>query len=140
MAEQGDAISDEHGNTSDDQPLNESRSQEALNSNAAVHVNMANASRSELRQDFRRISRRVFDESAGRGRRKGTAAEYKYGLLFIRPSIKSQNDVKSLAPDDQSVDSRHEFRVAVGFRVRGKEIEGVIASSNVAIETRGDKD
>ena len=60
-AEEWDSFSNQHGHTSDDETLNESGAQEALNGDAAVDVGVSRATRSQFRNYLRGITGHLLD-------------------------------------------------------------------------------
>ena len=53
---------EQHGNAGNDQPLDEPRLEKALNGDAAVHIQVPEASSGEFRHDGRRVPRHAFHD------------------------------------------------------------------------------
>lgn len=75
-AEEGDAVSNEHRDASDDEALHEASAQKLLNGDAAVHVDVLDAAGSEFGNNFGRRPGHLLDAaSAHGGEIEGAAAE-----------------------------------------------------------------
>jgi len=60
-AEEGDSVSDENGDASDDEALNESGAEESLDCDSAIDVEVVGAGGGELGNDFSRSAGHLFD-------------------------------------------------------------------------------
>jgi|SRR5258708_6024914 len=115
-AEERDALSNEHGHSSNNETLNGPGAQEPLNGDAAVDVEVVDAPSGELRNDPSGRSAHLFHNATAHCRQiDGTTAQDHDALVIVRPSIKGQNRLEGLAADHNRVDAGYELVVAVGF-------------------------
>jgi hypothetical protein len=115
-AEERNSISNEHRYARDNEALNEPRAQELLNRDPAVDIDVAGATRSELRDDVSRRPGHLFNNaSARRGQVNGTTTQDHHALVTIGPRAKGQNLLEGLATDHNRIDACNELVVAVGF-------------------------
>src|SRR5688572_19104757 len=90
--EQRDALPNEHRHSGDNETLNESRTQEPLDCDPTVHIEMMRAGVSESRRNVRRSPRHVLDNSSiGRGRFDRTAAQNNDALSAVGPGGEACN-------------------------------------------------
>ena len=66
-AEEWNTLADEHRHSRDHETLNEAGTQESLNRNSTVDVQMVDASGSQLRNDFSGRPRHLFDNASDSG-------------------------------------------------------------------------
>src|SRR5262245_21475861 len=116
-AKERDPGADEHGNACDNESLNKSGLKKPLDSDPAIYVNMSDAASCKLRHDFGRIPRHTLHHSPGGGGKERARTERENGLDAVRPRVKSQDLLESLAANDQRVHRGHELIVAVGLAV-----------------------
>src|SRR5689334_24345991 len=97
----------EHGDLSDDQPVDETRGQEALNRYAAVDIDMFDASRAETSHDLYWATGHHVTYRVGRRRpqSRGRGAEHYDRCPPIWPGRKSQHRLKRLAADNNCIQS-----------------------------------
>src|SRR5262250_801093 len=100
-AKERDSGADEHGNACDNEALNKSGLKKPLDSDPAIHVNMPDAASGKLRHDFGRIPRHTLQHSPGGGGGERARAERENGLGAVRPRVKSEDLLESLAANDQ---------------------------------------
>src|SRR5262245_40986211 len=119
-AKERDSGADEHGNACDNESLNKSGLKKPLDSDPAIHVNMPDAASGKLRHDFGRIPRHTLHHSPGGGGKERPGAERENGLGAVRPRVKSEDLLESLAANDQRIHSGHKLIVAVGLVAAGR--------------------
>ena len=95
--------------------MNEPGLKKPLNGNPAVHVDMPDAASSKLRHDFVWSPEHTLHYTPDRGGAVQASAKHENGLLTIRPRVKGQDGLESLAADDQRIHSGHEFIITMGF-------------------------
>lgn len=138
-AEERNAGADQYGNARDDQALNEAGSKEALDRDAAVNVDVFDATASKLRNNIRGLSRYSLDDRATRNGRERARAEHEDGL-FVRPCIKGQYGVKGIAANHQRIDSGHELVVSVWLPTAGRQkVQIAVDAGNEAVEACADE-
>jgi hypothetical protein len=114
--EKWNTLSDEHGNTRDGETLNEACAQEALNGDAAVHVEVLGTAGGELRDDLLRRPAHLFDDAtAGRGQIKWATTEDDDALVSIGPRSEAENCLEGVATHHDRIDGGYEFIVAMSF-------------------------
>ena len=102
---------------------------------------MLDAASLKLRRDLRWRSAHMRYHCSGRSGVERTSTENENRFLAIRPRIKRQDRLKSLAPDDKRVHRGHEFIVAVRFATAGRqEIKLAVGSGDEAVDAGPDKD
>src|SRR5215813_7843803 len=119
-AKERDPGADEHGNACDNESLNKSGLKKPLDSDPAIYVNMPDTANGKLRHDFRRIPRHTLHQSPSGGGRERAIAERENGLGAVRPRVKSQDLLESIAANDQRIHRGHELIVAVGLAAAGR--------------------
>jgi len=141
-AEERNSLTDEHRHASDDETLNEPRSQEPLNRDPAVDVEVLGPTNSESRNDLGRWSGHLFNNgSAGRGRVDGVTTQDHDALVTIGPGPEGQNLLEGLATYHNRIDACHELVVAVGFAAAlRKKVEIAVRSRDEAVDAGADKD
>lgn len=141
-AEERDPLSDEHRDASNDETLNESGAQEALNGDPAVDVGMVRAGGGKFRNDVRGRSTHLFHPAAAHaGKIEGTAAENDHALVTVGPGVKGQNGLEGFAADDDGVDAGDELVVAMGFAAaRREKIESAVGAGDETVEAGADED
>src|SRR5437899_5658366 len=81
-AEERNPVSNEHGHASDNETLNEARTQEALNGDPAIDVGMVGTTSSKLRHDLSRGPGHLFNNaSANGGQVDGATTQHDYALV-----------------------------------------------------------
>src|SRR5579859_2210930 len=141
-AEEGDAVSNEHGDASDDEAVHEAGAQKLLNSDAAVHVDVLDATGSEFGNNFGARPGHLLDTaSAHGGEIEGAAAEDHHAFISVRPFGKSQNGFEGFAADDEGVHAGEELVVAVRFAAAGrKKVEVAVRARNETVNAGSDED
>src|SRR5262245_3117473 len=119
-AKERDSGADEHGNACDNESLNKSGLKKPLDSDPAIHVNMPDAASGKLRHDFRRIPRHTLHHSPGGGGRERARTERESGPGAVRPRVKGQYLLESIAANDQRIHSGYELIVAVRLVAAGR--------------------
>src|SRR5205823_5651376 len=91
-AEERNPIPDQHRHSSNNQTLNESRAQEALDCEPTVNVDVMGATGCQLRHDRSRRSSHLFNHaSANRRQVDGATTQDHYALVAIWPCLIGQN-------------------------------------------------
>jgi len=135
-AKERDTFPYEHRNTRDDESLNQAGAKKLLNGDAAINVNVSNAARFKLGDDFNRIARHMLHLSSRRGGHWRTSAKHKNGFGPVRPAVEPQDAFKRVAANHQRIYRGHELFVPVRFTpASGKEIVCAAASRDESIET-----
>src|SRR5262249_51183934 len=119
-AKERDPGADEHGTACDNESLNKSGLKKPLDSDPAVYVNMPDTASCKLRRDFGRIPRHTLQHSPGGGGKEWARTERENGLGAVRPLVKGQYLLESLAANDQRVHRGHKLIVAVGLVAGGR--------------------
>ena len=94
-AKERDAGTDEHRNTGDNEPVDETGVEKALDREPAIDVDVLDAARLEPRHDIGRLSGHVLHDGPRRSRRNRTTAEHKDRLLSVGPPVKSEGSRRS---------------------------------------------
>jgi hypothetical protein len=146
-AEEGNAFAYEHGDTRDDEAVNQSGAQELLNRDSAVDVEVVDTTGSELRNDLCRGAGHLFDQaSTGCGEvsdapTQGSTAQDDYALIAIWPGPKRQNRLEGVAAHHDGIDASYKFVLAMGFPAACRqEVEAAVWPRNEAVEAGADKD
>lgn len=92
-AEEGDSVSNENRDASDDEALHEAGAQKLLNGDAAVHVDVLDAAGSEFGNNFGgRTGHLLETGSAHGGEIERAAAEDHHAFITVGPFRKSPGD------------------------------------------------
>src|SRR5262245_32265573 len=119
-AKERDSGADEHGKACDNESLDKSGLKKPLDSDPTIYVNMPDAASCNLRHDFRRIPRHTLHHSPGGGGMERVRAERENWPGAVRPRVKGQYLLESIAANDQRIHSGNEFIVAVGLVAAGR--------------------
>ena len=123
-AEERNAFSDEHGDTRDDEALNEARAQELLNRDSAVDVEVAGAAGGELRNDLSlaapAICSTTLPLACGRQIERAATQDH-YALVIVGPCPERQNGLEGVAAHHDGIHAGDEFVVAMGFAAIGRQ-------------------
>jgi hypothetical protein len=141
-AEERDSFPDQDGDSGDDQALNETSAEEALDCYASVDVEVVGACGGKFRNDFGWNSGHLLDDASSHSREvEGATAQHYDALAAVGPLRKSENGLEGIAADDKRIDTVHKLVVTVGFAAAGrKEVESAIAAGDEAVDTGSDKD
>lgn len=141
-AKQRDARPNQYRHARDDEPVNASSGEEALNRDAAVNVSVFEAAGFELSDDIGRFAGHLLDKAAFNRREiERTAAEYDYLLFPVGPFAESLDDLERLAADDEDIHACIEFVEAVRLMpARVQEIERVVGPGKEAVNADSAED
>src|SRR3954470_4365268 len=140
-AEQRDPLADQHRNSGDDEPLNQTGAKKLLNGDPAVDVGMGHATLREPRGDLLWRSLQVLDIGAGGCGSDGATTEDENPLVPVGPGLETEDGLVGVAPDHQRVDRGNERLVAVLLTATGwKPIERAIRPGDEAVHTDSDED
>jgi len=142
LAEEGDSLSNEYRDATDDETLNLSCAKELLDGEPTVDVEVMSAAGGELRHDLGRGSRHLFKNTAlGRGQVYGTTAQHYNALVSIGPRPECKNDLEGFAAHHDRVDARDEFFVAVGYSAGLiEEVKLAVRPCDETIQAGADED
>lgn len=119
--EKGNSITNQYRHSSDDDALNEACSQEPLNRDPSVDVEVVGTTSSEFCNDLGRSSSHLLHSASARRRQvNGLATQDHNPFVTIWPGRQSQNLLEGLAAQHKSIDACHELVVAVGFAAAGR--------------------
>jgi hypothetical protein len=110
-AEEGNTFAYEHGDTRDDEAVNQSGAQELLNGNAAVDVDVVGTTGSELRNNLFGWSGHLFDNAAaGRGQvgeatTQRAATQDHDALVSIGPCWEHKHDLEGISAHHDCIDA-----------------------------------
>src|SRR3954470_20381348 len=140
-AEQRDPLADQHRNSGDDEPLNQTGAKKLLNGDPAVDVGMGHATLREPRGDLLWRSLQVLDIGAGGCGSDGATTEDENPFVPVGPGLETEDGLVGVAPDHQRVDRGNERLVAVLLTATGwKPIERAIRPGDEAVHTDSDED
>src|SRR2546426_12163812 len=141
-AEERNSLSNKHRHASDNETLNEPRSQEPLNGDPTVDVEVLGTTNSEPRNDISRWPGHLFNNaSTGRRQVDGATTQDHDALVTIGPGPKGQNLLEGLATYHNRIDACNELVVAVGFATAlRKKVEIAVRSRDEAVDAGADKD
>jgi hypothetical protein len=139
--EQRDSVSNEHGHASDNEALNYPRTQEILNRNPTVDIEVVGAAGSKLRNDLSRRPGHLFHNATNPGKIDRATTQDHHAFVTIGPAFHGQNRLEGLATNHNRVNSCYEFVVSMGFAAaRRQKVEIAIRSRNEAVDAGADKD
>ncbi len=141
-AEERNSLSNEHWHSSDDEALNGPRTQEPLNGDAAVDVQVVDPTNGKLGNNLSGRSAHLFHNATAHcGQIDGAAAQDHDALVTVRPRIKSQNRLESLSADHNGIDAGYKLFVAVRFAAALRQkVESTVRPRNEPVDARADKD
>jgi len=139
--EERNAGADQHRNAGDDQAMDESGTEEPLDGQPAVDVEVLEAARLESRHDLLRRARHPLDGRAGRRRSQPAPAEHDHRLGSVRPGLEGPDHFVRLPSHDQCVHRGHELLEAVGLvAAHVEKVERVIRPGDEPVNTGADED
>lgn len=139
--EERDAPSDQYRYSCDREPLNETGTQETLDRNSTIDIGVLKSAGRQPRDDIFGGSGHLFDTGSSQSRKiERVAAEHNDLRVAVGPFGKSEDRLKCLAAEDDYIDGRNEFAVAVGFTAAlRQEIQIAIGTGDKAINAGTDE-
>src|SRR2546423_4664366 len=140
VAEQGNALTDQHGDARYGEIMDLSRTQKFLNGDAPIHVNMLGPTPAKLVHDLRRFSAHLFHSLPDSGEVQRTMAQNDDALLPVRPAWQFKNDLERVPPDQNRIHTSDELRVSMRLApARRQEIILTVPARNEPVHTGSDE-
>jgi hypothetical protein len=113
-----------------------------LDREASIHVDVLEVACGKGGGDLCRRPRHALHDRPSRTWSERPSAEYKGRLRSVGPGVKLEDRLECVAANEQRIDRREEFLVAVGLVPPGslEEIKGAIRSRDKSVQARADKD
>jgi hypothetical protein len=126
-AKERDPRTDNHGDPSDSQALNEPSAQKRLNRKAAINVRMLKTATCKRCYDLLRSPDHFLHDCPGRGVSERRRTQHENRLFAVGPRAECQNGLVRFATNDQRIYRSNKFVVSVRLpAIWGKEIESAV--------------
>jgi hypothetical protein len=135
------AVTNEHWYASDNEPIDQPRTQKPLNRYSTVNVEVVGTTGSELRNDLTRSPCHLFNNtSTGCGQINGATAQNHHAFVTVWPSPKCQNLFEGVTTYYKGVDACDELAVAMRFAAAfWQKIEITVRPGNEAVDAGANK-